>query len=82
MNLARWILDHFVPHRSATPDVRLRISNLTRETELAHCVDVADHGAKRRKGLLGREMLTRGEGLWIIPCEAVHAFRIREANEV
>jgi uncharacterized membrane protein (UPF0127 family) len=74
MNLARWILDHFVPHRSATPDARLRISNLTRQAELAHCVDVADQSAKRRKGLLGREMLSRGEGLWIVPCEAVHTF--------
>lgn len=74
MNLTRWILDHFIPHRSATPDMRLRISNLTRQTEIAHCVDVADYSAKRRKGLLGREMLSRGEGLWIVPCEAVHTF--------
>ena len=77
MNLARWILDHFVPHRSAMPDARLRISNLTRQAELAHCVDVADQSAKRRKGLLGREMLSRGEGLWIVPCEAVHTFGMR-----
>ena len=41
---------------------------------LAHCVDVADSGAKRRKGLLGRAMLPAGEGLWIVPCEAVHTF--------
>src|SRR5258708_3763044 len=54
--------------------MRLKISNLTRQAELAHCVDVADHGAKRRKGLLGRERLSAGEGLWIVPCEAVHTF--------
>lgn len=74
MNLTRWILDHFIPRRSARSDMRLRISNLSRQTELAHCVDVADRSAKRRKGLLGRETLSRGEGLWIVPCEAVHTF--------
>jgi uncharacterized protein len=74
MNLSRWISDHIARRRSAPPDVRLRISNLTRQTELAYCVDVADHGAKRRKGLLGRAMLAAGEGLWIVPCESVHTF--------
>lgn len=74
MNLTRWILDHLVQPRSAKPDVCLRIANLTQQSELAHCVDIADHGAKRRKGLLGREMLSPGEGLWIVPCEAVHTF--------
>jgi len=74
MNLIRWTLGRVVQRRSSRPDVRLRISNLTRQVELAHCVDVADHGAKRRKGLLGREMLSAGEGLWIVPCESVHTF--------
>jgi uncharacterized protein len=74
MNPTRWILEHFIPRRSARPDIRLKISNLTRETELAQCVDVADRSAKRRKGLLGREILSGGEGLWIVPCEAVHTF--------
>jgi uncharacterized membrane protein (UPF0127 family) len=74
MNLTRWILDHVAQRRSGEPDVLLRISNLTQQTELARCVEVADHGAKRRKGLLGRETLSAGEGLWIVPCEAVHTF--------
>ena len=74
MNLTRWISTPFVQRRSAKPEIRLSISNLTRQAELAHSVDVADHGAKRRKGLLGREMLSAGEGLWIVPCEAVHTF--------
>jgi uncharacterized protein len=77
MNLARKILDRFAPRRSAKPNVPLKVSNLTRQTELAHCVHVADRGAKRRKGLLGREMLSAGEGLWIVPCEAVHTFGMR-----
>src|SRR5258707_9734302 len=74
MNLTRRILDRLGHRCSVKPDVHLKISNLTRQAELAHCVDVADHGAKRRKGLLGREMLSAGEGLWIVPCESVHTF--------
>jgi uncharacterized protein len=72
MNLTRWFLEHVAQRRTVIPDVRLRISNLTRQVELAHCVDVADRPARRRMGLLGREMLSEGEGLWIAPCEAVH----------
>jgi uncharacterized protein len=74
MSLTRWILDHVPKRHPAQPHVRLRISNLTRQAELADCVDVADHVAKRRKGLLGRKMLSAGQGLWIVPCEAVHTF--------
>jgi uncharacterized protein len=75
MSIIRWILDRIVRPRAAMPEaVRLRISNVTRQVEIAHSVDLADHGAKRRKGLLGREMLAAGEGLWIVPCEAVHTF--------
>ena len=60
--------------RRTTPDLRLKISNLTRQAVLAGSVEVADHGAKRRKGLLGRDHLSAEEGLWILPCEAVHTF--------
>jgi uncharacterized membrane protein (UPF0127 family) len=52
--------------------VRLRISNRTRQVELAHSIEVADTVATRRRGLLGRKALASGEGLWIAPCEAVH----------
>jgi uncharacterized membrane protein (UPF0127 family) len=55
----------------------LRASNLTRHTVLADRLDVANHGANRRKGLLGRDELPVGEGLWILPCEAVHTFFMR-----
>jgi hypothetical protein len=51
--------------------------NLTREVVLAHSVDVADRGATRRKGLLGRSGLPAGEGLWIVPCESVHTFGMK-----
>jgi uncharacterized membrane protein (UPF0127 family) len=40
-------------------------------------MEVADSGPKRNKGLLGREGLSSGEGLWIIRCEAVHTFWMR-----
>lgn len=56
------------------PEVRMKVVNITRQTVLASCADVADRGPMRRKGLLGRESLSLGEGLWILPCEAVHTF--------
>lgn len=54
----------------------MRVSNLTRKAELARCVEIADKGESRRRGLLGRKQLYPGEGLWIVPCEAVHTFRM------
>lgn len=53
---------------------RLRISNLTRQTQLAACAEVADHAAARNKGLLGRAGLPPGGGMWIVPCGSVHTF--------
>jgi hypothetical protein len=47
----------------------LLIRNETRKTVLATAADVADTSEKRRKGLLTRENLAVGEGLWIAPCE-------------
>ncbi len=63
--------------RPAAQGYRLRVSNRTRNTELATCLEVADTAAKRNKGLLGRERLDPGEGLWIRPCQAVHTFFMR-----
>ena len=66
---------HLSNRRDAnTRGSRLQVSNLTRQTVLADRLEVADHGANRRKGLLGRAGLAAGEGLWIKPCEAVHTF--------
>jgi uncharacterized membrane protein (UPF0127 family) len=56
------------------PDTRLHVLNLNRGTVLATCLEVANTGPKRNKGLLGRKGLARGEGLWIVPCESVHTF--------
>ena len=56
--------------------------NLTRNSELADRVEVAGSGGDRRKGLLGKESLPVGEGLWIVPCEAVHTFFMRFAIDL
>lgn len=50
------------------------IRNLTRNTRLADNLEIAGSGYKRSKGLLGRERLEAGGGMWIVPCEAVHTF--------
>jgi uncharacterized membrane protein (UPF0127 family) len=77
MNLIHWISGHLSPRNRANPNSPLKILNLTREVVLAHRVEVADQGATRRKGLLGRSSLPAGEGLWIVPCESVHTFGMK-----
>ena len=69
--------DHFTRSRHAAPDIRIQVSNLTRHTVLATRMEVADSAPMRNKGLLGRERLSPGEGLWILPCQAVHTFGMR-----
>lgn len=59
-------------HKDASDRVLIR--NLTRNTQIADYAEVARSGTKRSKGLLGRKGLGPGEGMWIIPCEAVHTF--------
>lgn len=64
--------------KGSTPQPeRIRVRNETRDSLLAESVEVADTSAKRRKGLLGRDTLGRGEGLWIVPCEAIHTCGMR-----
>lgn len=66
----------FVPllTKPASPTRHVRVTNLTRRTSLGDNVEVASHGKQRRRGLLGRQALASGTGLWIVPCEAVHTF--------
>ena len=52
----------------------LKIQNLTRGTEIASRLEVADTPSTRNKGLLGRTGLPSGGGLWIVPCASVHTF--------
>ncbi|MBI4371555.1 MAG: DUF192 domain-containing protein [Elusimicrobia bacterium] len=46
----------------------------TRGAVLASRVARADTPAARSKGLLGRESLEDGEGLWLVPCPMIHTF--------
>ena len=61
----------------AGDDARMRVTNVTRGTVLATALETADSGPKRNKGLLGRNGLEMGGGLWIVPCESVHTFFMR-----
>lgn len=63
--------------RQPPTDIRLRVENPARKSVLATSLEVADTSAQRNKGLLGRDALAPGEGLWIRPCEAVHTFWMR-----
>jgi uncharacterized membrane protein (UPF0127 family) len=59
------------------PQPRMKVINITRQTVLATNLEVANDGPTRNKGLLGRTGLAEGEGLWIIPCEAVHTIGMK-----
>jgi uncharacterized membrane protein (UPF0127 family) len=61
---------------------RFSIVNLTSHAQLATHVEVARTSAQRSKGLLGRNGLAAGEGLWIVPCESVHTFGMRFAIDL
>jgi uncharacterized membrane protein (UPF0127 family) len=49
---------------------------------LTTCADIADTSEKRRTGLLKHTGLAPGEGLWIVPCEAVHTIGMKFAIDV
>lgn len=78
MKLVNWIIwalrGQPASQSPATTDARLEVVNRARGTVLATRLEVAESAPKRSKGLLGREALAPGEGLWIIPCESVHTF--------
>lgn len=72
----------FAPQRKEEAQGLRRAVNVTRGTVLASQLEVAGTGETRRKGLLGRESLLPGEGLWIAPCESVHTFFMRFAIDL
>jgi uncharacterized protein len=41
---------------------------------IATKVETADDAASRSKGLLGRDYLPEGAGMWIVPCPMIHTF--------
>ena len=81
MNPIKWILSaargQSSSRRATTPDTRFKVTNSTRSTVLATRLELAGSAKKRSKGLLGRNGLGDGEGLWIVPCESVHTFFMR-----
>jgi len=62
--------------------MKLRIYNRTRATVVADRADLAGDSETRRTGLLSRTGLEPGEGLWIVPCEAVHCFFMKFTIDV
>jgi hypothetical protein len=50
------------------------VHNATRSTTIGDRIARAGTSNERTTGLLKRSKLENGEGLWIIPCEAVHTF--------
>jgi len=75
--LAKAVGQFFASRPSAASQGPLQVLNLTRGTVLATQLAKAHTAATRRKGLLGRDSLLPGEGLWIAPCESVHTFFMR-----
>ena len=65
------------PMKAIQSKTLMRVLNLTRQCDLGDSVEVAGTSAARRKGLLGRESLAPGGGLWILPCESIHTFFMR-----
>ncbi len=56
--------------------------NQTKGEVLATSATVADSSETRRTGLLKHTSLPEGEGLWIVPCEAVHCFFMKFSIDV
>jgi uncharacterized protein len=81
MNPISWIAKvlggNSISRKTEAPDRPLRVTNPARSTVVATRLEVADTGPKRNKGLLGRDRLVDGGGLWIVPCESVHTFFMR-----
>jgi hypothetical protein len=61
---------------------KITFYNLSKETLVGDAVDIADTAAARNRGLLKHTGLADGEGLWIVPCEAIHTFWMKFAIDV
>ncbi len=56
---------------------KLRVWNRSRNILLAGRATTAGTSKERRTGLLTHNSLEQGEGLWIVPCEAVHTIGMK-----
>jgi uncharacterized protein len=68
--------------KTATQPQAMLVRNVTRNSVLAESADIADTSGQRQKGLLGRDNLPVGQGLWIVPCESVHTCGMKFAIDV
>jgi uncharacterized protein len=53
--------------------------NRSKDNVIGDSVDIADTAVARNRGLLKHTHLADGEGLWIVPCEAIHTFWMKFA---
>ena len=60
----------------------LQVINQTRDTMVGDRITVADTSLRRMIGLLGRNGLEVGEGLWIRPSSGVHTLGMRFSIDV
>ncbi|MBJ6799202.1 DUF192 domain-containing protein [Geomonas propionica] len=60
----------------------MKAIDVTSGRELARAVSVADTFVTRLKGLLGKNELPQGQGLWIKPCSSVHTFGMKFSIDV
>lgn len=58
-------------------DAPLHAVNVTRETLVCDRMIWAGTSETRRRGLLGRDALDDGEGIYIVPCKWIHMFGMR-----
>jgi len=55
----------------------VRATNTTRGNSLGEAIRSADTFLLRMKGLIRKDGLAPGEGLWISPCVCIHSFGMR-----
>ena len=60
----------------------VKVLNATRDTVLGERISVADTSLTRLVGLLGKRALEPGEGLLIVPSQAIHTVAMRFAIDV
>jgi uncharacterized membrane protein (UPF0127 family) len=60
----------------------LEVRNTDRGTTLGTRIGMADRWWRRLRGLIGRPPPTRGSGLLITPCQAVHTLGMRHPLDV
>ncbi len=60
----------------------VKVVNLMTDQVLAHPVYCATSFCQRMQGLLGRSMMTDGEGLYIPKCKSIHTFFMKFSIDI